>query len=233
MVEEVGEGGSWHDREYVEAWAADDTLGSTLELPRRLAAAVISLEASAPRVIMDVGSGPGSFLRLMLETFPGTRGIWVDSSEAMLAKAQETLGDFGSRVTYQIADMGDVRDIAPAGSVDVVTNARVAHHLGPLGLGDFYRSATELLAPGGWMVTLDHVAPHPVWDRRFRELLPSFVGPTAGKATHRHPLPYPTISDHLEAMKSVGLGDCDTIWRMCFTCLVMGRKSEESAEDRG
>ena len=73
-------------------------------------------------------------------------------------------------------------------------------------------------------MTLDHILPPGDWDRRYREVLPIFAGPNAGKPTHPHYFPFPTMTDHLSAMADAGLTDCDLAWRTFYTCLFLGRR---------
>ena len=58
-----------------------------------MAAVIVAGDRPAPGLIVDVGSGPGDFLAVMLQQFPSARGIWTDASEAMLGLARDRLAD--------------------------------------------------------------------------------------------------------------------------------------------
>lgn len=172
----------WQAGGYAREWAAVDGLSALLELPWRLTTALVGLDR-APRVIVDLGSGPGTYLAEMLSRYPSARGIWLDASAEVRDEAQARLGEYGDRVTYIVGDVGLPAD------VDVITNSRVAHHFELAGLTRFYRAGFAALAPGGWMATLDHIRPTDKWNARLGGVLPIFAGRNAGKPTHQLLLP--------------------------------------------
>jgi SAM-dependent methyltransferase len=214
---------SWSSADYAASWRNADGLAALLELPWAMATELIGRERE-PRLIVDVGSGPGRFLARVLQAYPKARGVWIDASSAMQAQAQEYLAPFADRVEYVVEDAARLTGIGAARGADVVLNSRVAHHFDHAGLIAFYRSAAEVMQPQGWLVTLDHILPPGDWDRRYRDALPSFAGAKAGRPTHPHYYPFPTMADHLEAMTRAGLGDCDVAWRAFYTCLFLGRR---------
>jgi len=214
---------AWVDDSYVASWAAADGLAGLLELPWRMASLLVGLDHQ-PELIIDVGSGPGTFLAQLLALYPAARGVWVDASPAMLERATDAMSPFAERVSYVVGDMTELAKLGLPAGADVITNSRVAHHLSTTELDAFYRAGTQLLAPGGWLVTLDHIRPEPSWDERLRAVLPAFAGPNAGKPTHPHVHPYPTIEDHVAGMSGAGLSQVDVPWRAFYTCLVLGRR---------
>jgi SAM-dependent methyltransferase len=213
---------AWIDDSYVDSWVAADGLAGLLELPWRMASLLVGLDRK-PNLIIDVGSGPGSFLAELLALYPAARGVWVDASPAMLERARGTMAPFAERVSYVVGDMAVLADLALPTGADVITNSRVAHHLSTTELDAFYQAGAQLLAPGGWLVTLDHIRPEPSWDERLRAVLPAFAGPNAGRPTHPHVHPFPTIEDHVAGMSRAGLVDVDVPWRAFYSCLVLGR----------
>ena len=214
---------SWSSPEYAEGWRKADGLSALLELPWAIATTMIGREAE-PRLVVDVGSGPGTFLAAVLQAYPKARGLWVDASPGMREQAEERLALFAGRVEFVVEDAARLAEIEPTRGADVVLNSRVAHHFDHAGLVAFYGAAASILQPGGWLVTLDHILPPGEWDRRYRDVLPIFAGPNAGKPSHPHYFPFPTMGDHLTAMADAGLADCDLAWRMFYTCLFLGRR---------
>ncbi len=215
----------WSDPQFAAAWLAADPRGGhdLLELPRRIAAALIAEETPQPRLVVDVASGPGTFLAVLLETFPDARGIWFDVSPAMLARAREELAGFGDRVEFLTGDMSALREAGVPGGVDALVTSRASHHLPPPGLHAFYREAAGLLAPGGWLVNLDHVGLEQRWDRLLRTVRKRFSPPRTGASTHHHDAPLPTAGDHLDGYRAAGITDVELTWKAFYSCLFTGR----------
>jgi SAM-dependent methyltransferase len=229
----------WRDTDFARGWAQGDSFRDLLDFPRRMAAAIVAGDNPAPATVVDVGAGPGAVLEAFLTQFPRARGIWTDVSAAMLDLAKEKLAPFGDRVEYRIADLTDLAstDLGSAGlpgQVDVITTSRAAHHLDSGGLVSFYRSAAARLAPGGWLVNLDHIGPasqagppaaagpDDVWDQRLRAARKRFgVAPDGPK--HHHNYPLTSVQDHLDAFAAAGITDVEVPWRAFYTCLFMGR----------
>ncbi len=74
---------SWRSQSFVAEWAGEDVLADMLALPRRISAAIVADSGSTPTHVVDVGSGPGSYLRIFLNAFPYARGTWTDTSPPM------------------------------------------------------------------------------------------------------------------------------------------------------
>ena len=159
----------WREADFARDWAQGDAFRDVLAFPRRMAAVIVADDRPDPGLIVDVGSGPGDFLAVMLQQFPSARGIWTDASEAMLGLARDRLAEFGDRVEFRIADMtdlagagagADARAGADAGTgagsgagddpggfpaADVITTSRAVHHLDRAGLFGSYQQAASLL----------------------------------------------------------------------------------------
>jgi SAM-dependent methyltransferase len=217
--------GSWAAPGYADKWQRADGLSTLLQLPWAMATVLVG-QFALPRLVVDVGSGPGTFLGSVLAAYPRARGIWIDAASAMREQAQRTLAPYADRVEYVVADAADLAGIDAARGADVVLNSRVAHHFDAEGLRRFYRHAAQLLVPGGWCVTLDHILPPGEWDARYRAVLPLFAGPNAGNPTHPHFVPFPSMTDHLVALAEAGFTDCDLAWRAFYTCLFVGRLAQ-------
>lgn len=216
----------WKDKEFATAWAEGDVVADLLALPRRIAAAVVGVDRPATKRIVDVGSGPGAFLSVFLERFPESRGIWTDASEAMREKAEKALSQYADRVEYRIVDMTEIGTGVLPNDVDVLLTSRAVHHLDKVGLQAFYAAAAGLLAPGGWLVNLDHTGPGQVWDARLRAARNTIIPRRAKGGGHHHDGPLTSVNDHYEALDSAGFTDYATPWRGFFTVLFMARKSD-------
>lgn len=227
----------WRDPSFARSWAEGDSFRDLLDFPRHLAAAVVEHDNPAPATIIDVAAGPGAVLAVFLDAFPGAKGTWSDASEAMLGLAKEHLARFGDRVTYRLADMTDLSTIAGPGEADVITTSRAAHHLDRDALARFYADAASRLAPGGWLVNLDHIGPasqggppaeagyDEVWDQRLRAVRKKFAVADGPKLKHHHNYPLTSVADHLDGFAGAGINDVEIPWRAFYTCLFMGRKA--------
>lgn len=211
----------WLDQSFVAHWTAADTLGEFLATPRRMVATIVGADRPVYLVI-DIGSGPGDFLAIMLEAFPRARGVWSDVSPAMAERARDNLARFGDRVSFRTADMLDLAALpAPA---DLIVTSRASHHLDPASLAAFYADAAKHLAPGGWLANLDHVRSPGPWEQRLRAARRQLIPPAANPSPHRHPNPLPTVTEHVTALAAAGLTDAEIPWRGLYTCLFLARR---------
>lgn len=197
-------------------------MAAVLELPMRISAALVEESGIPVRRVVDVGSGPGTFLRILLEEFPDAEGVWVDASEVMLARAQESLADLAPRVTFTVGDLRKASALPLSG--DVIVSARAVHHFLPDAIEDFYRAAREALSPGGFFCNLDHFATPGDWRERYKTIKPRFV-PTSGGGTssHTHDSPPQLVKDHLAWLRASGFVDPDVPWRLFWTALLVAR----------
>ncbi len=213
----------WKDRDFARSWASGDSMRHLLDFPRQMAAVIVAGDNPRPARVADIASGPGDMLAVFLDEFPEASGVWTDASEAMLELARDRLARFGDRVEYHIADMTDITaDVVPAGA-DVITTSRAAHHLDRAGLADFYTRVASLLAPGGWLVNLDHIGPDDAWDSRLRAARKR-LGAAPEGSRHHHTYPLPSVTDHLDGFAAAGITDVEVVWRAFFSCLFMGRR---------
>ncbi|MBM9503359.1 class I SAM-dependent methyltransferase [Actinacidiphila acididurans] len=219
----------WSDPQFAQAWLAADPQGpqDLLALPRRIAAAVVAEETPAPRLVVDVAAGAGAFLSVLLDAFPQAHGVWLDASPAMGERARTELARFGDRVEFLAGDMTALRAAGVPDGADLVATSRATHHLDRAELHGFYREAAGLLAPGGWLVNLDHVGLDEVWDRRLRAARRRFVPPRPAATGHHHDRPLPTVRDHLDGYRVAGLPEAEVVWRAFHTCLFAARANEQ------
>lgn len=206
-------------------WVGHELLHDVLDLPRAIAAEIVAADRPGSRLVIDIGSGPDTLLDRFLAALPDARGVWADVSSAMAALARDRLASYAPRVDFQLADMTDLRGLPfPA---DVIASSHASHHLSPRQLRQFYAEAHARLAPGGWLVNLDHT--HSVsaeWDKRLRAASTTLTPHApAGQASHDAATP-PTTSEHLGALRAAGFTDLDMPWRVFPTCLFMARRGE-------
>jgi SAM-dependent methyltransferase len=212
----------WMDEGLAARWTAADSLKEFLVLPRRISATVVAADRPGTALVVDVGSGPGDYLSTMLDTFPAARGVWTDVSPAMADIARPALASYEDRVEFRLVDLEDLSPL-PDG-VDVLTTSRASHHFDADTLARFYASAAEHLAPGGWLVNLDHVLSPGGWDRRLRDARAAMIPQKKEGTGHSHDKPLPTVEQHLAGLAAAGFEDVAMPWRSFYTVLLMARK---------
>ena len=104
--------------------------------------------------VLDAGCGHGWYADWLLRH--GARVVAVDRSAAMVALAQQRLGD---RARVIQGDVGDLRDILADETLDLVLSSLVLHYLADLSA--VFAECARLLRPGGTLVFSTH---HPVHD---------------------------------------------------------------------
>jgi tRNA (cmo5U34)-methyltransferase len=157
-------GREWSDPERVSEY-----LGR--EIPHRRVAEELLLEALPERVdrVLDLGTGDGRLLRLVLNRHPGAHGIGLDVSEPMLHRACERFNDAPTTELH----LHDLADSLPVeGRFDAIVSGLAIHHLEHDRKRSLFAEAHDLLVPGGAFINLDLVAsPTPDLHRRFREAI--------------------------------------------------------------
>lgn len=120
-------------------------------------------EMAAVRRVLDIGCGPGSWLRRVVVAYPHLRAVGIDISAEMLSFAHAWTQPLGSavsdRLTYQVADARAGRLPFLESSFDLV-NARFMQTF--LYAGDWLPVLLEcarLLAPGGILRLVEAVLP--------------------------------------------------------------------------
>ena len=211
------------DEKLAARWTAADSLKELLILPRRISATVIAADRPGTALVVDVGSGPGDYLSTMLDTFPAATGVWTDVSPAMADIARPALAGYRDRVEFRLVDLADLSPLPE--QADVITTSRASHHFDADTLARFYASAAEHLAPGGWLVNLDHVLSPGAWDRRLRDARAAMIPPKKDGTGHSHDKPLPMVEEHLAALAAAGFEDVAMPWRSFYTVLFMARKS--------
>ena len=91
------------------SWDPDRYLTYADERGRPFVDLVGRVAAEAPRLVVDLGCGPGNLTALLPERWPGAEVVGVDSSEEMVAAAQQV-----ARVRFEV---GDLRTWTPPGPV--------------------------------------------------------------------------------------------------------------------
>jgi trans-aconitate 2-methyltransferase len=102
--------------------------------------------AEDPRLVVDLGCGPGTLTATLARRWPGAEVRGIDSSPEMIEAARALPVTEGQRLSFAL---GDVRDWRPGGRVDVIVSNAVLQWV-PDHLTVLARWAGFLQA-GGWL----------------------------------------------------------------------------------
>ncbi len=98
------------------------------------------IDVESPRLVVDLGCGPGNLTRVLAQRWPDARVVGVDSSPAMLARAAST----SSEVTWIEADLTSWE---PPDPVDVIFSNAALHWVERHEV--IFPRLASTLAPGG------------------------------------------------------------------------------------
>jgi tRNA (cmo5U34)-methyltransferase len=209
--------------ESVNLWRNADHAINYLEkrssIPRRADAYEVMFEVMPERVerVLDLGTGDGNVLQMVLDARPGATGVGVDFQEEMLDRARERFGD---RRDVEIR-RHDLDEPLPAdlGRFDVVVSSFAIHHLEPERQMALYREVFEHLVPGGLFVNVEHVASTTA--RRHEEFLLAAGYGLEGDDPSNKLVP---VDAHLSGLNASGYADAECLWKWRELAVVTGTK---------
>jgi SAM-dependent methyltransferase len=193
-------------------------------IPHRVEGLEVMLELLPARVerVLDLGTGDGNTLALVLAAHPGASGIGVDFQEEMLRRARERFaGD--ERVTIGRHDLDEPLP-DDLGAFDVVVSSFAIHHLVPDRQRALYGEVFDRLRPGGLFANVEHVA------SRSDELHTAFL--TAIGRTREQDDPsnkLVPVPSHLQWLDDLGFRDSECYWKWRELAVVGGYRPEERA----
>ncbi|MCI4360393.1 MAG: class I SAM-dependent methyltransferase [Thermoplasmata archaeon] len=118
--------------------------------------------------VLDLGSGPGSLSRRLLDRFPRARSTAIDRDPVALQIGPMALGPIGGRLTWVDVDLGAPRwtEALGAARFDAAVSTTALHWLRPRRLQQLYRDLHRILRPGGIFLNGDFLP----WPARERTL---------------------------------------------------------------
>jgi tRNA (cmo5U34)-methyltransferase len=190
-------------------------------IPHRVEGLEVMLELLPARVerVLDLGTGDGNTLALVLAARPDATGVGLDFQEEMLRRARERF-DGDDRVTIGQHDMerclaGDL------GRFDVIVSSFAIHHLVPDRQRALYGEVFARLRPGGLFANVEHVASRS--DRLHTAFLTA-IGKTPEQDDPSNKLvPVPS---HLQWLDYLGFRDVECYWKWRELALVAGYRPE-------
>jgi tRNA (cmo5U34)-methyltransferase len=107
-----------------------------------------------PRVL-DLGTGDGRLLALLLADHGELHGVGVDRSEVMLEAARAR---FGGEQRVELVKHDLTEPLPELGRFDAVVSGMAIHHLQHERKRSLYAEVLDLLEPGGVFANFEHVA---------------------------------------------------------------------------
>jgi cyclopropane fatty-acyl-phospholipid synthase-like methyltransferase len=188
------------------------------EFPHRLEgeavlAAHVSRDVSR---ILDLGTGDGRLLRLLLPERPGSSAVGLDFSELMLAAGRERFSA-DERVELIRHDLAE--PLPELGRFDAVVSSFAIHHLEHERKRALYGEVFELLEPGGVFANFEHVAsPNP---RLHRAFFAAIGEPIENEDPSDRLL---DVETQLSWLRDLGFTDVDCYWKWLEMALLIGVK---------
>ena len=111
---------------------------------------------------LDLGCGDGILGAALLGAYPESQGVLADFSAPMLVQARERLQEFAPQLEFLNLDYSDpdwVQAVQHAGPYDAIVSGYSIHHQPDERKKAIYAGIFDLLAPGGWFVNIEHIAP--------------------------------------------------------------------------
>ena len=188
-------------------------------IPRRAEAYEVLFEVVPPQVdrVLDLGTGDGYVLQLVLDARPGATGVGLDFQDEMLTRAHAR---FAERDDVEIRkhDMDDPLT-ADLGQFDIVVSSFAIHHLEPERQMALYGEVFEHLVPGGFFANVEHVAS--TTPKRHEEFLYA-LGSSPEQDDPSNKLV--SVEEHLSGLNASGYADAECLWKWRELAVVTGTK---------
>lgn len=206
----------WTTAEHVSRY-----LSRADEFPHRTEGESVLLEhiPRDARRILDLGTGDGRLLALLLVDRPDMLGVGLDFSEVMLEGARKRFAGDG-RIELVEHDLSE--PLPAIGGFDAVVSSFAIHHLEHERKRSLYGEVFDLLEPGGVFANFEHVASA---NQRLHLAFFTAIG---------EPLENEDPSDRLLDVESqlawlrvLGFDDVDCYWKWLEMALLMGVKPAE------
>jgi SAM-dependent methyltransferase len=166
--------------------------------------------------VLDLGSGDGRLLGLILLACPNACGVALDFSPPMLERLRQR---FGQDDRVEVVEHDLERPLPPLGTFDVVASSFAIHHLPHPRKEALYREVWEVLEPGGVFLNLEHVASP---SARVHERFLAALGITAEEEDRSNKLL--DMETQLRWLQEIGFVDVDCYWRWRELALLVGRR---------
>ena len=179
-------------------------------------AALVEQLPQKVRRVLDLGTGDGRLLALVMLARPGCVGVALDFSPTMLEKAQTRFAGDGE---VQVVKHDLEKPLPALGLFDAVVSCFAIHHLEDDRKRELYDEVFGLLEPGGVFLNLEHVSsPTPRLHERFLHAL----GLAVGEEDPSNRLL--DVETQLRRLREIGYADVDCYWKWLEMALFGGEK---------
>ncbi|MBI4904627.1 MAG: class I SAM-dependent methyltransferase [Acidobacteria bacterium] len=185
---------------------------------------------------LDLGCGDGVLAAAVLSQYPQAQAVCLDFSPEMVAAARRRL----PQAEVQSVDYGPTswtQAVAPHAPFDAIVSGFSIHHQPDERKRSLYGELLELLAPGGWLLNLEHVSSasahvEALHDELFIDCLhaarPSEARDAIATAYHNRADKAANILAPLETqlawLRELGFADVDCYFKIFELALFGGRK---------
>jgi SAM-dependent methyltransferase len=211
------------ENEYCVPQHARAYLAGAAQIPHRTEGEAVLLEfvPLGARRTLDLGTGAGRLLSLLLAARPHAEGVATDFSPTLLDAARARFAA-SSRVQVIAHDLDD--PLPALGSFDVVVSSFAIHHCADNRKRAIYREVHDLLEPGGFFANLEHVAsPTPALHEEFYRRM----GKSTADEDPSNKLAPVTLQ--LAWLRTCGFVDVDCYWKWMELALIGGWTRRASA----
>jgi tRNA (cmo5U34)-methyltransferase len=166
--------------------------------------------------VLDLGSGDGRLLDLVLRARPAAGGVAVDFSPPMLERLQQRFAA-DERVQIMAHNLED--PLPPLGLFDVVVSSFAIHHVVHERKRQLYQEIWNALSIGGVFCNLEHVASASDYGHgRFLEAM--------GMTPHDEDPSNRLLDVHTQLvwLREIGFADVDCYWKWRELALLVGRR---------
>lgn len=209
--------------EWQSAQHASGYLERADRVPHRSAGEAALLEEIPAGVsrILDLGSGNGRLLDLVLRARPQAVGVALDFSPHMLEQLRSR---FGGSLRVEIVTHNLEHPLPDLGSFDAVVSSFAIHHLVHERKRQLYEEIWRTLNAGGVFCNLEHVASASAYGHaRFLEAMGT--APEAEDPSNK----LLDVQTQLVWLREIGFADVDCYWRWRELALLAGYKGRETA----
>ena len=166
--------------------------------------------------VLDLGSGDGRLLELVLRARPKATGVALDFSPLMLERLRAR---FAGSPAVEIVPHDLSESLPMLGTFDAVVSSFAIHHLDHERKRQLYGEIGQLLGEGGVFCNLEHVASASAYGHaRFL----AAMGTTPEEEDPSNKLL--DVHTQLEWLRDIGFADVDCYWKWRELALLVGFK---------
>ena len=187
-------------------------------IPNRTHGERMVLDLLPPQVnrVLDLGTGDGGLMALVLLAHPDAEGVAVDFSPTMIEKATERFAK-APRIKVKHHDLEDC--VLGFGTFDAVVSSFAIHHLEDPRKVELYTEIFQILRPGGVFINLEHVS-SPTEDLHDAFLHSVGITREAEDEANR----CVPVSTQLTWLEQIGFTHVDCFWKWRELAVLAGTK---------